>query len=121
MSRAAGHVGLHGGDDRARRADQAVALCAKLTRGYWDITAEERLTIYRRYVTLALEHWGDDDHGRGRLREFLRWHLGFWCRYAPQTRQTARGRRCSSARARGRIDRRWKRCWRDRTMRPSST
>jgi tRNA-dihydrouridine synthase 3 len=59
-------------------------LFAELTRGYWDITAEERLTIYRRYVTLALEHWGDDDHGRGRLREFLKWHLGFWCRYAPR-------------------------------------
>ena len=59
-------------------------LFTELTRGYWDITAEERLTIYRRYVTLALEHWGKDDHGRGRLREFLKWHLGFWCRYAPQ-------------------------------------
>jgi len=59
-------------------------LFAELTRGYWDITAEERLTIYRRYVTLALEHWGDDDHGRDRLREFLKWHLGFWCRYAPR-------------------------------------
>jgi tRNA-dihydrouridine synthase 3 len=59
-------------------------LFAELTRGYWDISAEERLTIYRRYVTLALEHWGDDDHGRGRLREFLKWHLGFWCRYAPR-------------------------------------
>ena len=59
-------------------------LFSELTRGYWDITAEERLTIYRRYVTLALEHWGDDDHGRGRLREFLKWHLGFWCRYAPR-------------------------------------
>jgi len=40
--------------------------------------------IYRRYVALALEHWGDDDHGRTRVREFLRWHVGFWCRYAPQ-------------------------------------
>ena len=59
-------------------------LFTELTRGYWDITAEERLTIYRRYVTLALEHWGKDDHGRGRLRQFLKWHLGFWCRYAPQ-------------------------------------
>jgi tRNA-dihydrouridine synthase 3 len=57
---------------------------AELTRGYWDITAEERLTIYRRYVALALEHWGADDHGRQRLREFLRWHVGFWCRYAPR-------------------------------------
>ena len=54
------------------------------TTGYWDITAEERLAIYRRYVQLALEHWGDDEHGRTRAREFLRWHAGFWCRYAPR-------------------------------------
>ncbi len=82
--------------------------------GHWDISAEERLAVYRRYVTLAREHWGRrgqtgvrpgsdqgqtgvrpgsdqgqtpaglDDHGRQRLREFLRWHVGFWCRYAPQ-------------------------------------
>jgi tRNA-dihydrouridine synthase 3 len=52
------------------------------TTGYEDITAEARLAIYRRYVDLALEHWGDDDHGRTRAREFLRWHLGFWVRYA---------------------------------------
>ena len=38
--------------------------------------------IYRRYVALALEHWGNDEYGRGRVREFLRWHVGFWCRYA---------------------------------------
>ena len=79
------------------------------TAGYWDITAEERLAIYRRYVALARAHWGQprvrhgsdtgqtevggvsdpcltplDDYGRVRLREFLRWHVGFWCRYAPQ-------------------------------------
>jgi tRNA-dihydrouridine synthase 3 len=53
-------------------------------RGYWDITAEERVALYRRYVALGLEHWGDDEHGRTRLREFLRWHAAFWCRYAPQ-------------------------------------
>jgi tRNA-dihydrouridine synthase 3 len=78
--------------------------------GYWDITAEERLTIYRRYVELAKEHWGKhvrradlsgppddagperpglrtdalDEYGRLRLREFLRWHVGFWCRYVPR-------------------------------------
>jgi tRNA-dihydrouridine synthase 3 len=58
--------------------------------GYWDITAEERLAIYRRYVTLASEHWRArdadtlDEFGRQRLREFLRWHVGFWCRYAPR-------------------------------------
>jgi tRNA-dihydrouridine synthase 3 len=52
--------------------------------GYRDPSAEDRLTVYRRYVDLARAHWGDDDHGRTRAREFLRWHLGFWCRYAPR-------------------------------------
>jgi tRNA-dihydrouridine synthase 3 len=52
--------------------------------GYQDITADERLAIYRRYVDLAGEHWGRDEYGRTRLREFLRWHVGFWCRYAPR-------------------------------------
>jgi tRNA-dihydrouridine synthase 3 len=80
--------------------------------GYWDITAEERVAIYRRYVELGREHWGrphSGDHsetpaapeadeaagthtdapaldafGRERLRDFLRWHAGFWCRYVPQ-------------------------------------
>lgn len=50
--------------------------------GYLDLDGEARVTIYRRYVELALEHWGDDEHGRARVREFLRWHAGFWCRYA---------------------------------------
>lgn len=53
------------------------------TEGYIDLSAEDRLALYRRYVVLALEHWGDDEHGRTRVREFLRWHVGFWCRYAP--------------------------------------
>jgi tRNA-dihydrouridine synthase 3 len=52
--------------------------------GYRDIPAAERLAIYRRYAELALDHWGRDDHGRRRAREFLRWHAGFWCRYAPR-------------------------------------
>jgi tRNA-dihydrouridine synthase 3 len=82
----------------------------ELARGYWDITADERLAIYRRYVRLAREHWGRvphdgraeptseaspgaepkgetpvlDDYGRTRFRQFLRWHVGFWCRYAPR-------------------------------------
>jgi hypothetical protein len=115
------------------------------TTGYWDITAEERLALYRRYVELARAHWGrpaavdmaaaadtaaaadphdpDEDiapgpanapeaadepaapvapeapaasgapaahaapldaYGRERVREFLRWHVGFWVRYAPR-------------------------------------
>ncbi|WP_291990050.1 tRNA-dihydrouridine synthase family protein [Luteitalea sp.] len=57
-------------------------LFREATEGYLDLDGEARVAIYRRYVTLALEHWGDDDHGRARVREFLRWHVGFWCRYA---------------------------------------
>jgi tRNA-dihydrouridine synthase 3 len=52
--------------------------------GYWDISPEERLAIYRRYVQLARQHWGEDEHGLARVREFTAWHLGFWCRYAPR-------------------------------------
>jgi tRNA-dihydrouridine synthase 3 len=52
--------------------------------GYLDLDGESRLALYRRYVELALEHWGDDAHGRQRVREFLRWHVGLWCRYAPR-------------------------------------
>jgi hypothetical protein len=48
------------------------------------MTGEERLAVYRRYVELALEHWGSDAHGRSRAVEFVRWHVGFWCRYAPR-------------------------------------
>jgi tRNA-dihydrouridine synthase 3 len=53
-------------------------------RGYEDIAPEDRLAIYRRYVDLAREHWGEDEHGLTRVREFVAWHLGFWCRYAPR-------------------------------------
>jgi tRNA-dihydrouridine synthase 3 len=52
--------------------------------GYRDLAADERIAIYRRYVELALEHWGDDERGRGNVKEFLVWHIGFWCRYAPR-------------------------------------
>ncbi len=56
----------------------------EVTEGYRDLDGEERLAFYRRYVTLALEHWRDDERGRANVKEFLVWHLGFWCRYAPQ-------------------------------------
>ena len=52
--------------------------------GYWDISADERLALYRRYAELAREHWGDDDHGLTRVRLFLKWHLDFWSRYMPR-------------------------------------
>jgi tRNA-dihydrouridine synthase 3 len=57
-------------------------LFREVATGYLDLDGDARLGLYRRYVALALEHWGDDDHGRTRVREFLRWHAGFWCRYA---------------------------------------
>ena len=49
-----------------------------------DLTAEERLAIYRRYVTFAREHWGADAHGLERVRQFTRWHIDFWHRYVPR-------------------------------------
>jgi tRNA-dihydrouridine synthase 3 len=70
--------------------------------GYWDISAEERIAIYRRYVQFAAEHWGRlsdqtgkgdapsnpaaaiDEIGRERVRDFVRWHVGFWVRYTPR-------------------------------------
>jgi tRNA-dihydrouridine synthase 3 len=59
-------------------------LFREATEGYRDLSADERLVIYARYVELALAHWGEDEHGLTRVREFVRWHAGFWCRYAPQ-------------------------------------
>ncbi len=59
-------------------------LFSEMTQGDMDPTADERLAMYARYVALAREHWGEDERGTGRIREFLVWHLGFWCRYAPR-------------------------------------
>lgn len=59
-------------------------LFREATEGDLDPSAEDRVTMYRRYVALAKTHWGADDHGVARVREFLLWHLGFWCRYAPR-------------------------------------
>lgn len=56
----------------------------ELSDGYRDLLVDERLAIYRRYAALAVEHWRDDERGRSVAREFVKWHLGFWCRYAPR-------------------------------------
>jgi tRNA-dihydrouridine synthase 3 len=56
-------------------------LFREVREGYRDLAAEERVSIYRRYVTLAREHWGDDAHGLARVRQFTRWHIDFWHRY----------------------------------------
>jgi tRNA-dihydrouridine synthase 3 len=59
-------------------------LFREATEGDLDPSGEDRLEIYRRYVALAKAHWGADEHGVARIREFLLWHIGFWCRYAPR-------------------------------------
>lgn len=55
-------------------------LFREVREGYRDVSGEERLRVYRRYATLARQHWGDDEFGLARVRMFTRWHLDFWCR-----------------------------------------
>ncbi|MEZ5287096.1 MAG: tRNA-dihydrouridine synthase family protein [Vicinamibacterales bacterium] len=52
--------------------------------GYRELDATARVAVYRRYVALAREHWGDDAHGLERVRTFTRWHLDFWHRDMPR-------------------------------------
>jgi tRNA-dihydrouridine synthase 3 len=59
-------------------------LFREVNEGYRDLPAGERVAIYRRYVTLAREHWGADAHGLERVRQFTRWHIDFWHRYVPR-------------------------------------
>jgi tRNA-dihydrouridine synthase 3 len=59
-------------------------LFREIKDGYRDVDAGERVAIYRRYVTLARQHWGDDAHGLERVRQFVRWHVDFWHRYLPR-------------------------------------
>jgi tRNA-dihydrouridine synthase 3 len=56
----------------------------EVSGGYQPVAADERLSIYRRYAALALEHWRDDERGRANVFEFVKWHLNFWCRYVPR-------------------------------------
>jgi tRNA-dihydrouridine synthase 3 len=59
-------------------------LFMEATQGYWDISAGERMALYRRYAALAREHWGTDEYGLTRVRTFVAWHLDFWSRYVPR-------------------------------------
>jgi tRNA-dihydrouridine synthase 3 len=47
------------------------------------LDATDRLDLLRRYRSLALSHFRDDERGRNRVREFLHWHLDFLSRYRP--------------------------------------
>jgi tRNA-dihydrouridine synthase 3 len=59
-------------------------LFREASEGYRDLSGEDRVAIYRRYATLAREHWGADAHGLERVRLFTRWHTDFWYRYTRQ-------------------------------------
>jgi tRNA-dihydrouridine synthase len=59
-------------------------LFREATEGYLDLTGEDRVAIYRRYVALAKEHWGGDAFGLERVTQFTRWHTDFWYRYVRQ-------------------------------------
>lgn len=45
--------------------------------------AEERVGIYRRFITFLKAHFRDDEKGRKRAMFFLPWHMGFFARYRP--------------------------------------
>ena len=79
-------VGLRGGDVGPRRADQAVAV-PRGRRGYRISTATLAWPS-----TVATWHWPSSTGATTttaatRAREFLRWHVGFWCRYARRRRR----------------------------------
>ena len=87
---------LHPGDaERAREASGCAGVMIargalikpwifrELRDGSWDPSGEDRWAIYRRYVKLGREHWGNDDYATARIRQFLLWHVDFWSRYVP--------------------------------------
>jgi tRNA-dihydrouridine synthase 3 len=46
-------------------------------------SAEERFELLWRFLALLRDHFGASDGARRRVRRFLAWHLGFFCRYRP--------------------------------------
>lgn len=49
----------------------------------WDISAQERLEILRKFASYGLEHWGSDSVGVTKTRRFLLEWLAFMHRYTP--------------------------------------
>jgi tRNA-dihydrouridine synthase 3 len=47
------------------------------------LDAATRIKLLRRYLALALEHFGDDERGRARVADFLSFHVDFQRRYRP--------------------------------------
>lgn len=46
-----------------------------------------RWAVLRQYVDLAMEHFGDDERGMKRVKQFFLWHWNFWHRYRPWTEE----------------------------------